>query len=96
MRKVIDLLAHPHRELFQSLVIDYDLIEVDDGVCWSVKHSEFIKSPIEVRQIAKLSPRCFCAYNPTTEADPKYLSEILENSLCASEVATFCEDLLRL
>ena len=30
------------------------------------------------------------------DADPKYFREILENSLSESEVATFCEDFLRL
>ena len=49
-----------------------------------------------MRQIGKRSPRCFCAYDPTTEADPKYFREILENSLSPGEVATFCEDFLRL
>lgn len=38
MRKVIELLSDPHCELFQPLVIDYDLIEVKDGVCWSIKN----------------------------------------------------------
>ena len=96
MRKVIDLLADPNCELFQPLVIDYDLIEVKNGFCWSVKNRAFVENPIEVRQIGKLSPRRFCAYDPATEADPKYFREILENSLSASEVATFCEDFLRL
>ena len=96
MRRVIDLLADPNCELFQPLVIDYDLIEVNNGVCWSVKNRAFVENPIEVRQIGKLSPRCFCAHDPATEADPKYFREILENSLSASEVAMFCEDFLRL
>lgn len=38
MRKVIELSSDPHCELFQPLVIDYDLIEVKDGVCWSIKN----------------------------------------------------------
>ena len=33
---------------------------------------------------------------PQKEADPKYFREILDNSLSASEVATFCKDFLRL
>ena len=90
------MLADPHCELLQSLAIDYDLIEVKDDVCWSVTKCEFIESPSEARQIGKVSPRCFCAYDSATEAEPYYFREILGNSLSASEVATFCEDLLRL
>ena len=96
MRKVIDLLSDPHWELFQPLVIDYDLIEVNDGVCWSLKSRAFVKSPIEERQIGKVSPRAFCVFDPGKEADPKYFQEILENSLSVSEVATFCDDFLKL
>ena len=96
MRKVIELLSDPHCELFQPLVIDYDLIEVKDGVCWSVKRRSFVQSPIEERQVGKVSPRAFCAYDPEKDADPKYFRQILENSLSDSEVATFCEDFLRL
>ena len=96
MRKVIELLSDPHCELFQPLVIDYDLIEVKDGVCWSVKRRSFVQSPIEERQVGKVSPRAFCAYDPEKDADPKYFHQILENSLSDSEVATFCEDFLRL
>ena len=96
MRKAIELLSDPHCELFQPLVIDYDLIEVKDGVCWSVKRRSFVQSPIEERQVGKVSPRAFCAYDPEKDADPKYFRQILENSLSDSEVATFCEDFLRL
>ena len=96
MRKVIELLSDPHYELFQPLVIDYDLIEVNDGVCWSVKNRSFVESPIEECRVGKVSPREFCAYDPERDADPKYFREILENSLSESEVATFCQDFLRL
>ena len=64
MTKVIELLSDPHCELFQPLVIDYDLIEVNDGVCWSVKNRSFVESPIEECQVGKVSPRAFCAYDP--------------------------------
>ena len=80
MRKVIELLADPNCELFEPLVIDYNLIEVNDGVCWSLKSRSFVENPIEERQIGKVSPRAFCAYHPAKEANPKYFREILENS----------------
>ena len=96
MRKVIDLLGDPSCELFQPLVIDNNDIQVNDGVCWSVKKRAFVENPIEARQIGKFSQRCFCAYDPSKEADPMYFREILENSLSAIEVATFSEDFLKL
>ena len=64
MREVIELLADPNCELFEPLVIDYNLIEVNDGVCWSLKRRSFVENPIEERQIGKVSPRAFCAYDP--------------------------------
>ena len=96
MRKVIELLADPNCELFEPLVIDYNLIEVKDGVCWSLKSRSFVENPIEERQIGKVSPRAFCAYDPAKEANPKYFREILENSLSESQVSAFCEDFLKL
>ena len=71
MRKVIELLADPNCELFEPLVIDYNLIEVNDGVCWSLKSRSFVENPIEERQIGKVSPRAFWAYDPAKEANPK-------------------------
>ena len=59
MRKVIALLADPNCELFQPLVIYYNLIEVNDGVCWSLKSGAFVENRIEERQIGKVSPREF-------------------------------------
>ena len=96
MKKIIEMLSDPLCELFEPLVIDYDLIEVNDGVCWSLKQRAFVECPIEENQIGKISPRAFSAYDSKKEADPKYFREILENSLSQSEVSTFCEDYLKL
>ena len=96
MKRIIELLSDPHCELFHPLVISYDLIEVNDGVCWSLKDRAFKENAIEERQIGKVSPRAFCAYDPSKHADPKYFREILENSLSENEVSTFCGDFLKL
>lgn len=37
IKKVIELLLDPHCKLFQLLVIDYDLIEVNVDISWSIK-----------------------------------------------------------
>ena len=84
MKKIIEMLSDPLCELFDPLIIDYDLIEVNDG------------GAIEESQIGKVSPRAISVYDPTKHADPRYFREILENSLSQSEVSTFCEDFLKL
>ncbi|XP_068757363.1 uncharacterized protein [Montipora capricornis] len=96
MRKVIDLLSDPSCELFQPLVIDYDLIEVKGSFCWSLEKRAFVEHAIDEGQIGKVSPRAFCPYDPLKAANPKYFREILENSLPTHEVAFFCEDFVKL
>ena len=47
MKKIIEMLSDPLFELFDPLIIDYDLIEVNDGVCWSLKNRAFVESAIK-------------------------------------------------
>ena len=94
--KIIEMLSDALCELFDPLIIDYDLIEVNDGVCWLLKNRAFVESAIEESQIGKVSPRAFSVYDPTKHADPRYFREILENSLSQSKVSNFCEDFLKL
>jgi len=95
MKKVIELLSDPHCELFQPLMIDYDLIEVNGGICWFIKRRAFLQSAINFNDIGKISPRAFCTYDSTKDPHPKYFKEILKNSLSPDEVAPFCDDSLR-
>ena len=44
MRKIIDILSDPDCEVIRS--IDYDLIEVNGGYCWSIKERRFVKNAI--------------------------------------------------
>lgn len=96
MRKVVELLADPYCELFRPLAIDYDLIEVNQGVCWSLKERSFVKDAIQEDKIGKVSPRAFSPFDSTKEPDPKYFRQILENSLSPEEQSNFCEDFLKL
>ena len=96
MRKVIDLMSDPYCEVICSLTVDYDLIEVNDGMCWSIRERKFIECPIPESKIGKISPRAFCQYDSTKQPEPKYFQQILENSLDAQEQANFCEDFLKL
>lgn len=55
MRKVIDQLSDPYCEL----VVNHDLTEVKDGICWSQEKCAFIKHTINEGQIRNVSPRFF-------------------------------------
>ena len=96
MKKVIELLSDPFCELFSPLTINYDLIEVNSGCCWSIKQRKFANGAIKDQQVGKISPRAFCPFDPSREPDPKYFKEVLENSLSPREVGTFCHDFLKL
>jgi len=96
MRKVVELLANLYCELFRPLAIDYDLIEVNQGVSWSLKERSFVNDAIQEDKIGKVSPRAFSPFDSTQEPDPKYFRQILENSLSPEEQSNFCEDLLKL
>ena len=45
----------PYCELFQPLTVDYDLIEVSKGVCWSLKKGKFVEDAIEEHQIGSVT-----------------------------------------
>ena len=96
MKRVIDLLSDPFCELFSPLIINYDLIEVKDGHCWSISRRDFVEDAIEEQQVGKISPRAFCSFDSARNPDPKYFREVLENSLSPQEVAKFCDDFLKL
>lgn len=42
MKKVFDVLANLHCKVIQSLCLDYYLIEVNKGKCWSIKECHFV------------------------------------------------------
>ena len=83
MKRVIEILANPFCEVIRPLRIDYNLIEVNDGRCWSIKERRFL-------DIGHVTPRAFSTYDATKEVEPKYFKEILENSLPEAEISTFC------
>ena len=92
--KLESVLADPECEFTSQLKINYDLIEVSEGWCFSSSRREFVQNPI--REIGKESPRAFVEYQHTKTPDPKYFREILENSLSPSDTSHFCEYYLRL
>lgn len=46
MKRVIDILADPDCEVVRPISVEYNLIEVNAGRCWSIKERRFIESPI--------------------------------------------------
>lgn len=96
MRRIIDLMSDPYCEVMAPLRIDYDLVEVNNGMIWSIKERKFLPCPIPTDKIGHVSPRAFCDYDHEKEPDPKYFKQIVDNSLSEEEKAVFCEDFLRL
>lgn len=96
MKKVIDTLANPYCEVIRPLRVDYNLIEVSNGQCWSLKERRFVENAIDEKEIGHVTPRAFSPFDVNKEPEPKYFREILENSLTEAETAEFCEDFLRL
>ena len=72
MKRVIDQLSDPFCELFSPLIINYDLIEVKDGRCWSISRRDFVEHAIEEQQVGKISPREFCSLDSARDPNPKY------------------------
>ena len=96
MRKVIDLLADPDCEVIRPIIVDYNLIEVNDGYCWSVSERRFLRNAIPADKVSLVTPRAFSQYDPLKVPQPRYFREVLENSLSEADIALFCEDFLRL
>ena len=72
--------------------MDYDLIKVKNGACWSLKRRSFVEDAIAEHQIGKVTPRAFCPCEPNQVSDAKYFRQILENSLSPDDVCRFCEE----
>ena len=96
MKKVIEILGDPDCKVIRPIFIDYNLIEVDAGYCWSVKDRHFLENPIPDEKIGMVTPHAFSRYDSQKGPEPKYFREILENSLSDGEIAEFCEDYLKL
>ena len=81
MKKVIDVLSDPDCEVIRLICVNYNLIEVNEGQCWSVKDTCFLSNPIQEEKIGLVNPRAFAKYDPRKQPDAKYFREILQNSL---------------
>ena len=84
--------------MIRPISIDYNLIEVDGGHCWSIKDRRFVNnpSPVADEKMGVVSPRAFTRYDPDKEPDPKFFKEMLGNSFSQAKIREFCEDFLEL
>ena len=96
MKRVIDIISEPCCEVIKPIQVNYDLIEVDEGQCWSVKRHTFIEDAISESDVGRITPRAYCKYDPSTPPIPRYFREILENSLSGPEIPSFCHYFLKL
>lgn len=74
--KLETILADPECKFTGQLRINFDLIKVSDGWCWSTSKREFVQNPI--KEIGKESPRTFVHYHHNKSPNAKYFKEILE------------------
>ena len=90
--KLESMLADPECEFTRPIRINYDLIEVSNGWCFSISKRQFEVNPVKEGE----TPRAYIEYEHTKVPDARYFQEILENSLTPDEVSYFCEYYLRL
>ena len=81
MNKLVEILGDRECEFMKQLRINYDLIEVNGGWCFSVSQRKFVLHPIKGTEIGKESPRAYIEYEHTKTPDPGYFKQILQNSL---------------
>ena len=96
LNKLVEILGDRECEFVRQLRIQYDLIEVTGGWCFSISQRKFVFEPVKDADIGKESPRAYIDYKHTKKPDPGYFKQILENSLNELEMAHFCEYFIRL
>ena len=88
---MLELLADPYCKLCRLVATDHDLIEVNQGVCWSLKGRSFVKDTVQEDKTGKVSSRAFTSFDSMQEPDPKYLRQNLQNSLSQEGQSNFAK-----
>ena len=94
MKRVVELLADPFCKLFSPLSIDYDLIEVNQGVCWSLKGRSFAKDAIQ-EQEGKQCTETACKISEQQESENPDLEPEGNSGVPYSEETASSEILLQ-
>ena len=74
------ILSHPACEIVEQIQFDFDLIEVSNGVCFSISGRRFIPNAIPSSKVGKLSPHAFVPYDSSTAPQPGYFEQGILNS----------------
>ena len=96
LNKLVEILGNRECEFVKQQCVNYDLIEVNGGWCFSISQRKFVSHPIKSTKISKESPRAYIDYEHTKTPDPSYFKQILQNNLNKQEMAHFCKHYIRL
>jgi len=87
--KLDSILADPESEFPRQLRINYDFVEVSDGLCFSISERRFVENAIRDSEVSRETPRVYVEYKHDQVPEPRYFKEILENSPSNTEVKFF-------
>ena len=80
-KRMIEIISHPQCEVIRQIRFDWDLTEVLDEYCFSVRKRDFIECPIDNKDIGIVSPRAYAPnYNSKEDPVSLYFKESIENS----------------
>ena len=77
---VVKRLKHPACAIIPQMKINFDLIEVNDGICWQISKRDFIPCPYDQDQIGIISPRMFCEFDSRQPPQPRFFKTSILNS----------------
>ena len=96
INRLDNMLGVPESEFTRQLRINYDLIEVSDGRCFSISRRRFVENAISDTDIGKETTRAYIQYKHDRLPEAGFFKEILEYSLNETGNGHFCEYYLRL
>lgn len=91
LSNLAEILGNKECEFIKQLRINYDLKEVNGDWCFSVTQQKFLCHVTSDSDIGMVPPRVYVNYDHAKVPEPRYLKEILENSIDQTEIGYFCE-----
>ena len=96
LNKLVEILGDRECEFVKQLRVNYDVIEVNGGWCFSIGQRKFVLLRIKSTEIGKESPRAYIDYEHTKTPDQGYFKQILQKAFDKQEIAHFCQYYIRL
>jgi len=99
LNKLDSLLSNRESEFGKQLKINYDLIEVLEGWCFSISRREFVENAIshsDINYWKRITASLIVAYRGDKSPEVAFFKVILENSPSEDEIWHFCEYFIRL